>query len=339
MTPSSRRSGCGAIVALLLSLACAGCGKQSEPPPSSTPPPPAPSPPQVPPQEGVIQVTGTERIAWDQQPMPGGSSQGLQFAMYLDFQRMAPPDLRCAPRADGSLDCSAQLPAMSPGLHILQLGSIGSQNGRLFESTRSQAVIVTKVSALQASAAAPPASEAPRAAGGESTASALPSGAPPVASAAGDGQLRIERVAETSASVADLAVSSGGDVFAAERPGRVLLLRRGTTVPLAALDLSDVATSAGRGLFSIALHPDFERNGLIYMLYAAQTAAEPVFRIVRGREIAGRIGELGGGSRTACECVRNSETQDNLQRAGDDVTGGELREELGGRSLRRHRGR
>ena len=279
------------MVALLLGLAGGGCGSQTRPPSESpAPPPPPPAPPQVPPQDGVIQVTGTERIGWDQQPMSGNASQSLQFAVYLDFNRMALPDIRCTTRGDGSLDCSAQLPPMTPGLHVMQLASIGTQNGRLFESTRSQAIFVSKMGPPQASTA--PAA-APAISAGAAPAPPPSPDATPADAATDDGPVRFERVAETSAAIADLAATTGGDLFAAERTGRIVLVRRGTSTAVPALELPGVVTSAGRGLFSMALHPEFARNGLVYLLYAAQTAAaDPVFRIARGREVGGRIGEL-----------------------------------------------
>ena len=257
------------VAALLVGIACAGCGgTKSQPPPS---PPTAPEPPQVPPFPTPIPITGSERIAWDQQPMSGST---LQFAGYLDTNRVALPDVQCRPRGDGVLDCSAQLPPMSLGLHLLRIAAIGTQNGRLFESSRSEALILAKTAALSSPHALSvlDAADAPSA---------------PV-----EGQFVVERIASTSRSIADLAVSQSGQVFAAERLGRVLLINPGATVPAEALELRDVATTGGRGLFSIALHPDFETNGLVYFLYAAETAADPMYRIARGRAVGGRIGEI-----------------------------------------------
>lgn len=264
-----------AVAALLVGIACANCGgKQSQPSPA---PPPASEPPRAPPASGVIQVTGSERITWDQQPMPE-STTALEFAAYVDVNRVALPDVRCAARADGNLDCSAQLPPMSAGLHLFRIAAIGTRNGRLYESSRSEPLFLTKVAALTPTAIA--------AAAGVS-ASDPADAAPSIAR-----QFAVEKVATTSGSIADLALGAAGELFAAERLGRVLLQQPGAAALVDALELPDVATSGGRGLFSIALHPDFAANGLVYWLYAAQTADEPVYRIARGRVVAGRIGEI-----------------------------------------------
>ena len=284
MTPSFRRRGRRARAALAIAMLCAGCGSRSTEPPASTPPPAAPQGP----TQGMIQVTGTERLAWDQQPMPGASG-GLEFAAYLDLNRIALPDVRCTPRPDGNLDCTAQLPALAPGLHVLQLAAIASQNGRLVESSRSAPIYLTKAVTQQPSAAFAP------------SVNLLPGVATPPDNAAtpddesaieGTPRFSVQPVAESPRAFSDLAVTPDGNVFAAERLGRVRLLRRDSNELLDALVVDDVDTTGGRGLFSIALHPDYERNRFVYLLYAAQTAADPVFRIVRGREAGGRIGEL-----------------------------------------------
>jgi uncharacterized repeat protein (TIGR03803 family) len=102
-----------------------------------------------------VDITGAQRIAWDQS-LPESLSLGdLRFALYLDGARVELGDVACAAAsASASLTCSAALPAIPPGIHTLELSSFTVQNAMTFESLPSTLMFVVVKAA--------PAPEAPR---------------------------------------------------------------------------------------------------------------------------------------------------------------------------------
>lgn len=66
-----------------------------------------------------------------------------------------------------------------------------------------------------------------------------------------------------------------GDLLLVERHGLVHLLPKGSRTPELVLNISDrVSTQGERALSSLALHPDFERNGMLFMAYTKTTNEE-----------------------------------------------------------------
>jgi aldose sugar dehydrogenase len=61
-----------------------------------------------------------------------------------------------------------------------------------------------------------------------------------------------------------LAFLPNGDVLITERPGRVRLMHNGVLAPEPVADLSKLSVDV---LFDIALHPDFAKNGFVYLTY------------------------------------------------------------------------
>lgn len=65
------------------------------------------------------------------------------------------------------------------------------------------------------------------------------------------------------------------DLLLVERQGRVHLLPQGSKTPELLLNLTDRIDIQGeRGLSSLALHPDFEKNGIIFVAYTKTTNEE-----------------------------------------------------------------
>ncbi|HXH24330.1 MAG TPA: PQQ-dependent sugar dehydrogenase [Vicinamibacterales bacterium] len=88
-----------------------------------------------------------------------------------------------------------------------------------------------------------------------------------------------------------LVLAPDGRAFVTERPGRVRvvdLLRGRSEI---ALTVQDVFAQGEGGLLGIALDPDFADTRWVYLYYTAATAAGPVNRLVRYREVGGRLGE------------------------------------------------
>lgn len=61
-----------------------------------------------------------------------------------------------------------------------------------------------------------------------------------------------------------LAFLPSGDALITERPGRVRLMHNGVLAPEPVADLSKLSVDV---LFDVALHPDFAKNGFVYLTY------------------------------------------------------------------------
>ncbi len=63
-----------------------------------------------------------------------------------------------------------------------------------------------------------------------------------------------------------------GDLLLAERKGILHVLPAGSRTPVMVLNISDrVTVEAERGFSSLALHPDFETNGMVFVAYTKST--------------------------------------------------------------------
>jgi aldose sugar dehydrogenase len=62
------------------------------------------------------------------------------------------------------------------------------------------------------------------------------------------------------------------DMLITERPGRLRLVRNGVLDPRPISGLPAIRTDGNGGLMDIALHPQFERNGLVYFTYTKPVA-------------------------------------------------------------------
>jgi glucose/arabinose dehydrogenase len=88
-----------------------------------------------------------------------------------------------------------------------------------------------------------------------------------------------------------MAFAADGRLFVTERPGRVLIFNLSTSSSELALTLDDVYGQGEAGLLGLALAPDFTASRHVYIYYTAVVANAPVNRIVRYREVGGRLGE------------------------------------------------
>ena len=107
-------------------------------------------------------------------------------------------------------------------------------------------------------------------------------------------ELRADVIADQLTAPTSLASSPDGRLFVAERDGRISIIRGGALEAQPAITIDDaLATAAGDGgLVSIALDREFERTHFLYAVYTVSgPEATRVFRVVRYREVAGRLGE------------------------------------------------
>jgi glucose/arabinose dehydrogenase len=72
-----------------------------------------------------------------------------------------------------------------------------------------------------------------------------------------------------------LVFTPDGDMLLTERPGRLRVIRHGQLDPTPIAGLPEMFTQSISGLFGLALHPEFERNRLIYFAYAKPQPDDP----------------------------------------------------------------
>jgi aldose sugar dehydrogenase len=98
-------------------------------------------------------------------------------------------------------------------------------------------------------------------------------------------EFRVETVVNNLAVPWSIVWAPDGRMLFTERVGRVRVYERGTLRPEPLFSVPDVEPSGESGLMSIALHPQFGGNRLIYLSYAYKSEDQRV-RIVRYRETA-----------------------------------------------------
>jgi len=253
-----------ATAAFVVALAAGACGGSKEPT--------APAPPTVAPVPGAIQVTGRERLSWDQ---PGDAAQ-YSYRVYVDGQPAALAGATCTAEA-GNSSCSAPLPTLTDGVRALELAAV---DGNGVEGERSAVLTLQKVTARATVAA-----------------SALPN-------AAGDGVVSTRWPLSASGAVADvvartvrlpaqLAPLPDGRLFVAEAGGRVRIVdsERPDESGLA-LDANGLLDPAPAGPLAIAVDPAFAETRFAFIadVYDEDADRRRV-RVVRLREVGGRLGE------------------------------------------------
>jgi hypothetical protein len=161
------------------------------------------SPQPLPPSPGET-ITGRERIGWDQPAESVAALGGFQYAMYVNGTRTMLAGVTCdpTPRPEG-FGCSAPLPAMLPGPHVLELASVAASAGSVAESARSAPLHVTVAA----------------------TAPAATAGAVEPVTTADGVRAVAEVVLDGLTAPVDFAQAADGRFFIAERTGRVIVAR------------------------------------------------------------------------------------------------------------------
>jgi glucose/arabinose dehydrogenase len=251
---------CATIVSAMTLSACGG----NDNPPQSSPPP----------SGGGDTISGRERVGWTQTIENAGDSALYRYALYVDGTRRVLEGETCAPTSSAStFDCSAPLPPLAAGSHMLELASFLTQGENVYESPRSSALRVTVAGVI---AAVDP---------GQMQGGLLISS---------DGlQLQADILIRDLDDPVDLAVSSEGQIFVAERAGRVRVID--PRAPEAASGRDDFlrlpAETGEPQLASIALAPDFPRTRTALVAYQTTDRDAHVFRLARFRESGGVLGQ------------------------------------------------
>lgn len=221
------------------------------------------------------QITGRERIGWDQPASSQEELNNLRYLLWIDDVSGDMSAVTCEPLRSGTAACTGALRPMSPGQHRLALSAVAPDG---IQSTQSAPIIVTVSGTSRLTAGED--ALAPTAAASSEQADA--SGPSPT-----DGPVRVDTLADDLGEVTDLAATGDGRVFAAERDGGVRVWSGGLLQSSPVLTLDDVVTEGGTGLLSLTLAPDYDRTGHVYIAYTSPTG----LRVARYREVAGTWAE------------------------------------------------
>ncbi len=95
---------------------------------------------------------------------------------------------------------------------------------------------------------------------------------------------RIETVATGVETPWGLAFLPDGRLLVTERPGRLRIIDHGRLLPTPVLGTPEVWTRQDGGLFDVEVHPDYAKNGWIYLAYAEpRETNRSMTTIIRGR--------------------------------------------------------
>jgi glucose/arabinose dehydrogenase len=233
-------------------------------------PPASPAPP----AGGGETISGSERVGWVQPASSATELAMYQYAIYVDSIRRLLDNSACMATANaGGFACSAPLPALTPGRHTLELAAfIIADGGSVVEGPRSAPLHVTVVATT-----APAGSVLARSV-------TTPEGL----------TLEVAILADDLLEPIDLAVTGDRRVLVAERAGRIRLFattgkpdreRAGENV----LDLFRHGDEAE--LLSVALPPDFDNTGRVYLAMSTPGRDESLLHITRVRAARDVMGE------------------------------------------------
>ncbi|HLF19764.1 MAG TPA: PQQ-dependent sugar dehydrogenase [Bacteroidota bacterium] len=82
-----------------------------------------------------------------------------------------------------------------------------------------------------------------------------------------------------------------GDLFFTERPGRLQVLRKGETEPALVAEISDAVHRGEGGLMGLAFHPEYTKNGLIYLSFTAYVEGDLGNKVVRFKMVDNKLTE------------------------------------------------
>jgi glucose/arabinose dehydrogenase len=252
------------LLRLFLICACVGLAAcDGDATPSAPSPSPSPSP-------GVEQISGTERIGWDQQAASAAELATFRYNIYVDGTAAELQNVSCAgSQGSAGFACSARLPQMTPGRHTLGLTAFIEAGGRL-ESARSATLTVNLA------------------------AQGITSGAPPpmlpqlTSLTTMDGALLQATVLAVGLEEATaMAAAPDGRIFIAERAGRIRVFRDGRLQPAPAALIDDVLATERRGLLALAVPPASSGETHLYAVYTTAGG----FQAARFRAVGDTLGD------------------------------------------------
>jgi glucose/arabinose dehydrogenase len=92
---------------------------------------------------------------------------------------------------------------------------------------------------------------------------------------------RVETIVQGLEVPWSMAFAPGGDLYFTERPGRINLLEKGAKEHRVIAHLEEVHDRGEGGLMGLTLHPEFRRNGWIYVAYTSYSFFQTKNQVVR----------------------------------------------------------
>jgi glucose/arabinose dehydrogenase len=261
------------VVAVVLFASACGGGESPAAPSSNTPGNTPSNPPGS--SSGAINVTGTEKIGWNQAPDSSGSVARYQYLGYVDGVSQVLANAACGSTtaADGTFLCTASLPKMTAGLHSLTLAAQQTSGSQLIsgQSAPIQLNVATSTAAM-ASAIVPQA---------------------PLTVTTFDGlPLVVQTLATGLKAPSAIVAAPDGRVFITGRDGKILVWQSGKILSSPAFQLSDAAQTSDVGLIGMSLDPAFASNGLVFVAYTARDQRGGfVHRVLRLRDSSSVFGQ------------------------------------------------
>jgi len=103
---------------------------------------------------------------------------------------------------------------------------------------------------------------------------------------------KIEEVAGGLEVPWSLVFTSPTRILVSERPGRIRVIENGTLLEKPLHTLPEVISHAEEGLMSLALHPQYAQNKLVYAVYAHRTERGLFDRVVRFRDGGSSVSQM-----------------------------------------------
>src|ERR1700704_4430232 len=100
---------------------------------------------------------------------------------------------------------------------------------------------------------------------------------------------RVMKVVEGLEHPWSIAFLPDGRMLVTERPGRLRIVTNGKLEPQPVAGVPEVFASGQGGLFDVVPHPEFAKNGLVYISYAASGAGGAGTELARGRLVGNHL--------------------------------------------------
>jgi aldose sugar dehydrogenase len=238
------------------------------------------------PDEGGGQLSGSERLGWNQSSADPAELPTYRYVAYVDGARSDLADVSCVPAGATQVSCSARLPTMSPGSHTIELATVSGSGA---ESERSAPLMVNAGTSgsVTTSVESGNADTATAKNAKETAAPTKWNGNTQVVTRDGV-RMRLEQISDAVVEPIDMSFLPDGRLLVAEREGRVQIVSEGRLLPQSAL-LKDETLEQ---LHAIAVDPQFDRTHFVYTVFTSSSrSGARTFGIARFREVSNTLAE------------------------------------------------
>jgi aldose sugar dehydrogenase len=237
------------------------------------------------PDEGGGQLSGSERLGWNQSSADPAELPTYQYVAYVDGARSDLADVSCVPAGATQVSCSARLPTMSPGSHTIELATV--RGGVESERSAPLTVNVGTSGSVTTSVESGNTATATTKNAKKTAAPTKWSGNTQVVTRDGV-RMSLEQISDAVIEPLDMSFLPDGRLLVAERDGRVQIVSEGRLLPQPAL-LKDETLEQ---LHAIAVDPRFDRTHFVYTVFTSSSrSGARTFGIARFREVSNTLAE------------------------------------------------